>query len=118
MSTGSRSLAVIVVAVLALGAASQWWNARERAELGPRLARVAQPGDIRVVSSDNCVYCDAARAWLREHRVAHDECFIERDADCRALYQASGARGTPTVLVRGRAQLGFDAARVLQALSG
>jgi hypothetical protein len=58
----------------------------------------------------------AARHWMTEHRVVFDECFVERDAQCRATYEAASARGTPTLVVRGRAQIGFDPARVLAVL--
>lgn len=69
-----------------------------------------------MISSDTCVYCVTARRWLHQHGVSFDECFIERDAQCRSLYQATQERGTPTLIVRGKVQLGFDAARVLAAL--
>lgn len=101
---------------LAVAAASQWWGRQREAASGAELAALARPGDIRMLSSVTCVFCVAARRWLDEHRVAYTECFIERDAACAADYQATLARGTPTLLVRGQAQLGFDATRVLARL--
>ena len=50
-----------------------------------------------------CVSCAAARRWMTENRVRFDECSIERDAQCKAHYDATLARGTPTLLVRDRA---------------
>jgi glutaredoxin len=114
--TTRRSLAGLVVLVLAVGLATQWWQGAAARSEGERLAALARPGDIRMLSSETCVYCTAARRWMSEQRVAFDECFIERDADCRALYEATTARGTPTLLVRGQVQLGFDARRVIAAL--
>ena len=55
-----------------------------------------KPGDIVMLSSDHCVYCEAARRWLVKHHVSFEECFIERDAACAESYRAQGARGTPT----------------------
>lgn len=111
-----RSLLGLVAVVLAAGALTAWWQGDAARRDAQRLAALARPGDIRMLSSETCVYCAAARRWMTEHRVAFDECFIERDADCRTLYEAAGARGTPTLLVRGQVQLGFDAKRVAVAL--
>lgn len=110
------ALLVLVLLVLAASAAQQWWQGQEERRLGRELAAAARPGDIRLVSSQACQFCDHARAWLAGHGVHFEECFIERDADCVALYTATGARGTPTLLVAGQAQLGFDAARILAGL--
>ncbi|MCU0966750.1 MAG: hypothetical protein MUF08_17270 [Burkholderiaceae bacterium] len=54
---------------------------------------------------------------MRQHEVAFDECFIETDAACAARFEALRAPGTPVLLVRGQLQTGFDAQRVLGALS-
>lgn len=111
-----RAIALLVVLVLAVGGAMQWWQGRSQERLGAQLAALAQPGDIHMLSSLTCTFCAAARQWLTEHDVGFNECFIERDTQCRTVYDATGARGTPTLLVRGQVQLGFDAERVLAAL--
>jgi hypothetical protein len=54
---------------------------------------------------------------LQQHDVAFSECFIEKDLACAARFEALRAPGTPMLLVRGQAQTGFDAQRVLDALS-
>ena len=118
MNGRRASLGLLVVLVLAAGAANQWWQGASERRDGARLAALAQPGDIRMLASVTCVYCEAARRWMTAQGVRFDECFIERDAQCRALYDASGARGTPTLLVRGRVQVGFQAQRVIEALQG
>ena len=120
MSGASRvsrgSLAALLVLVLVASAASQWWSGRAEARQGERLAALAQPGDIRMISSETCAYCEAARRWMTRHGVRFDECFIERDAQCRALHDATPARATPTLLVRGQVQVGFDAQRIARTL--
>ena len=110
------SIAVLLALLVAVGAAMQWWGSGQERRQGAQLAALARPGDIRMVSSDTCVFCGVARRWMTEHRVAFDECFIERDAACQMLYAATGARGTPTLLVREQVQIGFDASRVQAAL--
>lgn len=114
--TDRRALLGLVLLVLAVGGLNQWWSARSQAALGAEVAALAAPGDLRMLASTTCPYCALARQWLREHQVPFDECFIERDAACAAQYEALRAPGTPVVLVRGQPQLGFDAARVRDAL--
>ena len=110
-----------IAPLLLVGAAwagLQLWQDHQQRGLGERLAAAAKPGDVVMLSSDHCVYCEAARRWLVTHRVSFEECFIERDAACAESYRAQGSPGTPTLLVRGERQLGFDAQRVTLALKG
>jgi glutaredoxin len=108
---------VLVLMVLGASAASQWWAGRSDARLGQQLAERALPGDIRMLSSTTCAYCGAARDWMRQHRVSFGECFIETDKECAAVYESLRTPGTPVLVVRGKAQLGFDPHRVLGALA-
>ena len=117
MKTSGRSLLGLVLLVLAVSAANRWWVARHSDALGQLLASMAQPGDIRMLSSENCAICLEARQWLLRNEVAFSECLIERDAVCRADLDALGATGTPVLLVRGKPQLGFNAERLRLALS-
>ncbi|NCT85017.1 MAG: glutaredoxin family protein [Comamonadaceae bacterium] len=108
-----RSLLVVI----ALAAAASWaWRGHVAAGDGGRLARQVQPGDIRMISSETCGWCTAARRWMTQEGIAFDECFIERDAQCLADYRALGGQGTPTLRVRGQTVLGFDRARILDIL--
>ena len=116
MQSSRRSLLGLVALVLAISAASTWWGQRHEARLGEQVAALAAPGDLRMLSSDSCAICVVARRWFKEHGVAFSECSIERDAACRAQFEAMLAPGTPVILVRGRAQLGFDPARLLASL--
>ncbi|WP_158080835.1 glutaredoxin family protein [Pelomonas sp. KK5] len=84
---------------------------------GEALRAVVRPGDIRMLSSETCIYCTRARAWLAEQQVPFTECTIETDRACLAEFQARGGLGTPTLVVRGRTQQGFDPQRVAEALS-
>ena len=111
-----RTLAGLVVVVALASGASQWWRSHLAGGIGEQLAAQARPGDIQMLSSTTCVFCTAARHWLTDQQVPFTECFIERDADCAARYQALGARGTPTLLVRGQVQLGFSPQQVLDGL--
>ena len=117
MQVSRRSLLGLVVLVLAVSAANRWWVGRHDDAQGAAIAALAQPGDIRMISSENCAICLEARNWLLRNEVAFSECLIERDAACRADFNALGAPGTPVVMVRGKPQLGFNAERLRLALS-
>jgi len=110
-----RSLLVVI----ALAAAASWaWRSHVSANDGELLAQRVQPGDIRMLSSETCGWCTAARRWMRSEGVAFEECFIERDAQCAADYQARGDQGTPTLIVRGHTVVGFDRERLIELVSG
>jgi glutaredoxin len=113
-----RALLGVLAVGLAATAALSWWQQRQDDALAARLAAQARPGDIRLISSTTCIFCTRARQWLQAGGVPFAECFIERDADCAERYRALGAPGTPLVLVRGQAQLGFSPPRVLEGLGG
>lgn len=106
-------LAALVGAALAGPA---WWRGREAARLGEELARLARPGDIEMVSSVTCLYCDKARDWLTAHGAPFSECYIERDRACLARYEQLGAAGTPTFMIKGRLLRGYSAPAIVEAL--
>ena len=110
-----RWLVPLILGIGVWGALEVWRGLAQR-QAGEVVARLAKPGDIRMLSSITCAYCVRARRWMTEHRVPFDECFIEKDMACAELYRAQLAPGTPTLLVRGERQVGFDPERVEQAL--
>jgi glutaredoxin len=107
-------LALLIVAALV---GTQLFYAWGTFSAGARLAGSAKPGDITMVSSDTCPYCKQAREWFTAHKVPFNECFIERDKDCAALYSALQAPGTPVLIVGTERQVGFDPQRVAAALA-
>ena len=117
MTHSRRSIFGLLLMLLAVSAATQWWAGHSQARLGQKLAALAQPGDIQMLSSTTCGYCKVARQWMQQHGVAFSECFIETDKACAAQFDAVRAPGTPVLLVRGQSQVGFDAKRVLGTLS-
>lgn len=112
MNPSRASLLALVLLVLAISGASQWWGHRQEMAMGDEIARLAGPGDIQMLASDTCAICALARGWFDSHGVTYTECSIERDADCRARFDALRAPGTPVILVRGRPELGFDPGRL------
>lgn len=116
MRTSRRSLIGLAVLAGAAALANAGWSAWQAERLGRRVAAAARAGDIQMISSLSCAYCEAARAWFAAHEVPVEECFIERDTACAARFEALRAPGTPLLVVRGEPQLGFDAQRVAGAL--
>ncbi|MDC8786251.1 glutaredoxin family protein [Roseateles koreensis] len=108
------ALALILALVLVASQGAAWFSSRTQAE---QMRRWAAPGDIAMLSSTTCIYCEKARAWMTRAGVPFHECFIEQDAACRAEFEARGARGTPTLIVRGQTLVGFDRPRVIEILS-
>jgi len=113
-----RALLGLALLVAAVAGAQQWWAAHRRGDVGSAVAALARPGDIHMISSDDCSICVVARRWFNTHGVAYTECSIERDAACAARFAALGSPGTPVLLVRGQRQLGFSPPAVAGALRG
>jgi glutaredoxin len=107
------ALALLVLALWGLAQGARAWHEADQAQ---RLQAAARPGDIVMLSSETCPFCDRARSWLDHRQIAHRECFIETDAACLAQFRAQLAAGTPTFVVRGKRVLGFDRAAILTAL--
>jgi hypothetical protein len=107
-----RSWLILVGLVLAVAALSKGWSAHQRNTVAQTLAATAQPGDIVMLSSTHCGICTQARQWFQANNVAFDECFVENNAACAERFQRLMAPGTPVIIVRGRAQLGFDPERI------
>lgn len=106
-SEARRSVLVLIGLILAVSAGTQWWQWRQEQALGQRLASLVKPGDIVLISSDTCTYCVQARNYLKAFDVPFTECSIERDAQCAERYRELKSPGTPVVLVKGQAQVGF-----------
>lgn len=116
MSSNRSTIIGVVLIVLVVGAANSWWVRGNERAIGEKVAALAQPGDIRMISSENCAICLEARHWMTAHRVAFAECQIERDAACRAEFERLNGVGTPILVVRGVSMLGFDPVRLHEAL--
>jgi len=118
MNPRLRSTLGLLAVVLVIGGASEAWRAYSDRRLGARIASLASPGDIEMLASDTCPYCVKAREWFTANGAPFKECSIERDTACAARFQALMSPATPLILVRGQRQVGFDATRVAEALTG
>lgn len=113
-----RRQGLILIGLIALvSVAWEGYRQWEDQRMAERIAAAARPGDIRMLSSETCVFCTRARQWLTQHRIPFQECFIERDAVCAADFRALRAPGTPVLIVRQQMLVGFQPERVAQALT-
>jgi glutaredoxin len=117
LSARLRRFAVPLLLVAGAWGAMQALQSCQSNRVGQAVAAAARPGDIVMLSSQTCPYCDQARAWFEAHGVPFHECVIEHEPACAAAYQALQAPGTPTLVVRGQRQVGFSPQRVAQAFS-
>lgn len=119
MKTGRfawRPLVSLLVVVGVVWGGQRLFQGLTHRQQGASMRELAREGDIRLISSETCRYCVLARQWLTNQNVPFSECFVERDTQCRIDYERTGARGTPTVLVKNQVQLGFAPAQVIGAL--
>ena len=70
MKSTGRALFAFVLFFLVMSAGSQWWAGRQEGALGAEVARLAQPGDIRMISSDSCVPVSSIWRWMALPRVS------------------------------------------------
>jgi len=96
-----------------LPTAWSWWQNKQR---GPEVAQIAAQGDIVMYSTESCVYCHRAEAWLDEYKIAWQACDIEKDTSCGAHFQSRGGYATPSFQVGDRWLVGFNTKDLLDAL--
>lgn len=117
MNPRLRSALSLLAIVIAVFGATEAWRAWSMQRVEEQIVALAAPGDIEMIASDTCPFCEKTRTWLGARGVPFSECSIERDADCAARFRAYMAPGTPLMLVRGKPQVGFDPQRVATALA-
>jgi glutaredoxin len=111
------SLWPLLLIVALVWAGSRWAQHAQQSGQLEALRAKARPGDILMLGSETCVFCDRARQQMSEAGVPFRECTIERDAACAAQYRALLSPGTPTFVVRGQRIVGFDRERIVAALT-
>lgn len=66
------------------------------------LASQVRAGEVVVYTINECLYCDLAKRWLDQHKVAYTECNMSVDKGCSTAFNSYGANGTPFLVVRGQ----------------
>ena len=65
-------------------------------------------GKVVMYSTDWCSYCNKAREYFRNQKIAFVEYDIEKDPAARRQYDALGAKGVPVILVGDKRMNGFS----------
>ncbi len=72
---------------------------------------------VIVFTTPTCPWCTRAKSYLRQQHVAFREVDVSRDAAAaRDLVRRTAQMGVPVVEIDGRPIVGFDRARIDQAL--
>jgi glutaredoxin len=78
--------------------------------------------DIKIYSTQTCVYCHAEKEFLKEHNVPYHEIMVDADeAAAQEMIKLSGQMGVPfTIIIKDDDSeehiLGFDQPRLTAAL--
>ncbi len=72
---------------------------------------------VKIYTTPTCVFCHAAREFLKEHGVDFQEFDVARDIKAREeMIQKSGQLGVPVVDIDGKIVIGFDRPRLSNLL--
>ena len=78
-----------------------------------RAEPTSRPQRVVVFSTPTCPWCDRAKAYLRQNRIAFREVDVSRDpAAARDLVRRTGQMGVPVVEIGGKPVIGFDRAKI------
>lgn len=73
--------------------------------------------DIIMYTTQTCGYCAKARNYLKARNLDWDERDIERSEAARKEWSALGGKGTPVIVIDGKALMGFSEAGVSAELA-
>lgn len=108
---------------LVLCVAIWWWQGRTvgatdggKTEIAA-LAASVRADEVIVYTTSTCNYGAEAMRWLDQQGFAYTVCNMSTTARCEQTFLASGATGTPYLIVRGHHMKdGFDSDEFLAAL--
>lgn len=71
---------------------------------------------IKLYTSENCVWCDKMKRYLKSKNVDFQELDVNERANAERAYQLSGRNAVPVTVIGSRVIVGFDSAAVDEAL--
>ncbi len=78
-----------------------------------RADTATRPQSVLVFTTPTCPWCNRAKAYLRERKVAFREVDVSRDrAAARDLVRRTGQIGVPVIEIGGKPIVGFDRAQI------
>ena len=82
----------------------------------PVVLTKANPPQIIMYSTQNCMYCFLAKSFFIKHDLPYTEYDIERSDEHARMFYTLGGRGTPLLIVNKEIIYGFDENLVRDAL--
>lgn len=72
--------------------------------------------DVVIYTSDGCQYCHAAKDYMDENNVKYTEKNISQDQEARKELMKKGHMGVPVTIIGDEEIVGFDQAKLKDAL--
>ena len=64
--------------------------------------------DIKIYTSNTCVFCKAAKQYFNEKGIEFTELNVDKDKDAVDYLASKGYRGVPVINIDGEDIVGFD----------
>ncbi|MBI4441653.1 glutaredoxin family protein [Candidatus Woesearchaeota archaeon] len=73
---------------------------------------------VKVYSTPTCVYCQKAKAFLKENKIDYEEINVAEDEEAReAMIEKTGQMGVPVIEIGDTIIVGFDKEAMKKALN-
>lgn len=73
---------------------------------------------IKVYSTPTCPYCEMAKEYFKEKKVAYEDINVLEDMNARQeMFQKSNQMGVPVIDMDGKIIVGFDRSAIDEALN-
>lgn len=72
---------------------------------------------VRVFSTQSCIYCITLKAFLEEHKIKFEEIDVSFDENAqKEMIEKSGQMGVPVIEIDGQIVVGFDREKIIELL--
>lgn len=72
---------------------------------------------IIIYTTKTCSFCKRAKEFLREHDISFEEKDAGNPANAKKAIEISGQMGVPVIDIDGKIIVGFDEAKIKEALN-
>ena len=73
--------------------------------------------DIKIYTSNTCVFCKAAKQYFDENNIEYKEMNVDENPDAVEYLVSKGYRGVPVINIDGEDIVGFDKAEIEKRLA-
>lgn len=73
--------------------------------------------DIKIYTSNTCVFCKAAKQYFDENNIEYEEMNVDENPDAVEYLVSKGYRGVPVINIDGEDIVGFDKAEIEKRLA-